>query len=111
MINELSNFQTAIGPEGAKPLPSAGKRGPRHVEKGSLYLGCSQHALEDISRAAQITVWDLVLGRNELWQFLAGAAAEVSAPRWLAAPKFRALKAKAVFIHIYGRSNGAFGRY
>ncbi|MEU4562829.1 CoA transferase [Actinoplanes sp. NPDC023936] len=32
----MSNFQPDLGPEAARPSPGAGKRGPRHVEKGSL---------------------------------------------------------------------------
>ena len=35
-----------------------------------LYSGCHDDAIDDVIWSAQITVWDPVAGRNELWPFL-----------------------------------------
>lgn len=44
-----------------------------------LYGGCHDDAIADVFWSAQVTVWDPVAGRNELWLFLTAAVSTLPA--------------------------------
>jgi hypothetical protein len=52
------------------PYTRFGGRLSRRTMRDELYGGCSRQALKDVAWSQQVTIYDPVAGRNDLWEWL-----------------------------------------